>query len=359
MGTDDRPLQLDLFQRFVPTPTVGPEGLSNAIDLWDAIPKYCVSRLRMSRMRTKGGALDILKLPFRYRGRELLAVIIPARLEVGSGTTYCYPSGREEVVEHALRKLAADQAGGWYDTAKNISGVRFSLHGLRTLLVSEDHAFRYDEIVEALNVLSLSSLEIRAMTGESGRHDQAFARANYLTALSGVTRQRYERDRSARWTAQFHPLITLAMEDVAYRQFNFRSLMRCRTQLARFLVQRCVLLYTQAAKTAPWEILFSTIQRDSALLNGYTHLKSAVQKVDEAWEELRDLGVVASVERERMVGPRGRTIDVRHRIIPTETFVREQMAANQRRNLAMLQLEKPAVNNSASTGGIGCRSQGE
>ena len=72
-----------------------------------------------------------------------------------------------------------------------------------------------------------------------------------LAALSGIKRKDYEADRSAKWAAQFHPLVTQSIDRVTYRQFNYKRLMKCRSQLARWLLSQLVLKYTQASHITP------------------------------------------------------------------------------------------------------------
>ena len=267
--------QLTLFQTFLANTGDQREALSNAIDIWDSIPRYAVTRMRMNSLRTSAGFLDTIEIPFNYRGRALTAVIHPARIEREEGDRVSfYPSAREELVEHALRKIAAQHNAGFHDSKTLRSGVKFSLHQLRKELEVQGHSLRYDEIVEALDILSLSAVEILA-TNEQG--DKAFARSNYLSALTGVKRKSYEDDRASRWSAQFHPLVTQAIDQVAYRQFNYQRLMQCRSQLARWLLSQLVLKYTQAATANTFEMRFSTVRRDSALLEGYGRDRDAIR----------------------------------------------------------------------------------
>ena len=67
--------QLSLFQGFLANTGDQREALSNAVDLWDSIPRYAVSRARMGAMRTAEGFLPVMELPFNYRGRSLTATI--------------------------------------------------------------------------------------------------------------------------------------------------------------------------------------------------------------------------------------------------------------------------------------------
>lgn len=320
--------QLSLFQGFLANTGDEREALSNAVDLWDSIPRYAVSRTRMNAMRTAEGFLDVLELAFNYRGRPLTAMIYPARVRDKDGKRRSYyPSAREELIEHALRKISAEQQTGFFDRPTYRSGARFSLHQLRKELEQQGHSLRYDELVEGLDILSLSAIEIVA-TNDDG--DEAFARSTYLAALTGVKRKDYETDREARWAAQFHPLVTQSIDQVTYRQFNYQRLMKCSTQLARWLISQLVLKYTQAAITNSFDMRFSTIKRDSALLDGYARERDAVAALDDAWQELRTLGALSIIKKGAQRGSRNKLEDVTYTLFPTPNFAAEQKAANRR-----------------------------
>jgi hypothetical protein len=320
--------QLSLFQGFLVNTDDEREALSNAVDLWDSIPRYAVSRVRMNALRTSEGFLSVLETPFHYRGRELTARVYPAQVKDGEGkwTSY-YPSAREELVEHALRKISTEQQAGFFDQPSYRSGARFSLHQLRHELEQQGHTLRYDELVQALDILSLSSIEIEGTTAEG---DEAFARSTYLAALSGVRRRDYEADRSAKWSAQFHPLVTQSIDQVTYRQFNYQRLMRCSTQLSRWLIGQLVLKYTQAALGNSFQMRYSTIKRDSALLNGYKQERQAIAALDAAWQELKSLGTLSQVKKAELRGLRAKLEDVTYTLYPSREFTTEQKAANRR-----------------------------
>jgi hypothetical protein len=322
-------LQLSLFQQVLANTDAQRSELSNVIDLWDATPRYSISRTRMNDMRTAEGFLEVAEIPFQYRGREFTAVIYPARIKDKDGKRQSYyPSAREELVEHALRKISMDQQAGFFDAPTYRSGVKFSEHALRKELEEHGHSQRYDEIVEALDILSLASIEIVA-TDENG--DEPFARSSYLTALTGVRRKDYLADRKAKWAAQFHPLVTQSIHRLTYRQFNYNRLMNCRSQLARWLLSQLVLKFIQASHMTPFEMRYSTIKRDSALLDGYKQQRQAVAALDDAWEELRDLKTLHTVRKNEQRGARSKLEDVIYTLHPTGEFIAEQKAANRRK----------------------------
>jgi hypothetical protein len=282
----------------------------------------------MGTMRTAEGFLDVMETSFNYRGRPLTAFIHPARIKGTDGKRLSYyPSAREELIEHALRKISTEQHSGFFDQSSYRSGVRFSLHQLRKELEQQGHSLRYDELVEGLDILSLSAIEIAA-TNDDG--DEAFARSTYLAALTGVKRKDYEADREKRWVAQFHPLVTQSIDQVTYRQFNYQRLMSCNTQLARWLISQLVLKYTQAAMLNSFEMRYSTVKRNSALLNGYGRERDAVAALDAAWEELKILGALSLIKKAEQRGARSKLEDVTYTLFPTNHFAAEQKAANRR-----------------------------
>jgi hypothetical protein len=320
--------QLSLFQGFLANNSSERDALSNAVDLWDSVPRYSISKQRMNTLRTPEGFLPVTEIPFKYRGRELTARVYPAQVKDSEGKWVShYPSAREELVEHALRKIATEQNAGFFDQPNYRSGAKFSLYQLRTELEQQGHSLRYIHLIEALDILSLSSIEIEGIS-ENG--DEYFARSTYLAALSGVKRKEYDSDRSARWAAQFHPLVTQGIDKLTYRQFNYRRLMQCSSQLSRWLISQLVLKYTSAALINPFVMKYSTIKRDSALLMGYGRERDAIAALEEAWDELERLKSVKVIERVVEKNSRGKVEDVAYTLRPTTEFVAEQKASNRR-----------------------------
>jgi hypothetical protein len=324
--------QLDLFRSVLANTAEERDALSNAVDLWDNIPRYPVSRVHMNKLRTADGFLPPREVPFMFRGQEFIALIQAAsvKTEDGKWISY-YPSAREELIEHALRKLALEQQNGFFDQAGYRSGVRFSLWQLRQELIEQGHELRYDELVAGLQILAKSSIEIIANRSEGlGEVTEHFAISPFLSALAGVKRADYDADRSLRWTAQFHPLVTYSVDQITYRQFNYERLMKCSSQLARWLLCQLVLKYVQASMLSHFEMRFSTIRRDSALLDGYGRQRAAIEALDSAWNELKEQGALSNIKKVERRGLRNRIEDVIYTLTPSLDFVAEQKAANRR-----------------------------
>jgi hypothetical protein len=323
--------RLSLFQGFLANTDNERSVLSNAVDLWDNSPRFSISRARMNSLRTSDGFLKKLEIPFYYRGKNFKVVIHPASITGKDGKCISYyPSAREEIVEHALRKIAIKQQAGFFDKPNSRAGVAFSLYELQKELKEHSHSFSYDELVESLDILSSSTIDIIADDTEGKK--QPMMRSAYLQSLTMVRRKDYEADATAKCVVQFHPLMTESIDRLTYRQFNYQRLMKCRSQLARWLLNQLVLKYTQASVLHAFEMRYSTVKRDSGLLDGYKLQRQAVAALDGAWEELTTLGAVGLVKKSEQRGSRSKLEDVIYRLSPTREFIFEQKAANRRQN---------------------------
>jgi len=319
--------QLDLFQSFLCNNEAEREQLSNTIDLWDSIPRYSVSRQAMAKMRTADGFLGLLELKFNYKGTCLKAIIQPARIREDPGATLdYYPGANEELVEDALRKIAADGGQGFFDKSNYRSGVVFSLYMLREELRKRGHARSYQEIFKSLQILSGSLIEIRA---DEGSDSESFSRTNYLPSLAAVSRKKLRDNPEAKWVAQFHPLVTQSVDALTYRQFNYHRMMAHNTQLARWLHKQLSLKFTFASLANTFDILYSTVKRDSALIN-YKRERDGIDALDKAFDALREQSVLVRVERQEVLAERGKIEDVKYTLHPTQEFIREVKTANKR-----------------------------
>jgi hypothetical protein len=340
---DFQGLQLDLFRAFLCNREDEREKLSNTFDLWDSVPRYSVSRQAMDKERKVRGYLDLMEINFHYRGKKLQAVIQPARVREksdGSSKDY-YPSANEELIEDALRKIASEQNQGFFDKNNYRSGVVFTLYQLRDELKKRGHTRSFQQIALSLNILARSTIEIRTMDGKNG---EGFTVSPYFTGLSAVSRTRLMDDPQAKWIVQFHPLVTQAMDALTYRQFNYAQMMSHSTQLARWLHKQLSLKFTFASILTTFEIRYSTIKRDSALLEGYKRSTAAIEALDAAFNELKSRGVIMMFKKNLVTGLRGKIEDVIYTLTPSHDFVAQMKAANKRESLAKEKVSESSKN---------------
>jgi hypothetical protein len=320
--------QLSLFQSFLCNTERERNRLSNTVELWDSLPKYTLSQQAMNRLRTKEGLLARLEKTFVYRQREYKLRITAAIIDDENGTPKAYyPSANEEMIEDALRKIAAEQYQGFFDKPTFKSGVVFSLNMLRKELQKRGHTRSYQEIIRSLQILVGSTIEILFP------EDVGFATTTYLPALAAVSRAKYKEDPKGRWIAYFHPLVTESIDKLSYRQYNYHLMMSHNTQLARWLHKRLSHNYTNAALTTPYNFLLSSIQRDSGLLE-YKRRNDVVRKLESAINELIKHKVLLAFQKEEKRGERNKLIENKYTLTPDPSFVRDVKAANKRQQNA-------------------------
>lgn len=321
--------QMDLFQRYYANTDKQRSEASNSIEFWDSVPRYSISQIAMNKMRDDKGRLDLLEVPFTYRQSSLIAIIQPALIQEDMNgekiTVAYYPSSNEELVEEALRKIASNQHRGFHEPFKR-SGTVFTLYELRKELIQRGHARTYDELVKSLNILSKSNIELK---GE--KKELAYYKSNtYLSNVTSVTRADLKVDPGAKWHVQFHPLVTDSIDRITYRQFNYQQLMSHKTQLARWIHKYLVNKYTQASKMNLFDMRYSTIKRDSAMLNNYKIERKAIAACDFSMQELKAQKIASDIKRKDITGARGKLLDVIFTITPTQEFITEVKAANKR-----------------------------
>ncbi len=320
--------QLNLFQDFLCNTNEERDRLSNAIDLWDSVPRYSVNRKAANKARENGEFPETYTTAFQHRGRSYGCTISPANVKDLEGTRgYFYPGATEELVEDALRKLATDQHSGFFDKPNYRSGVVFSLYALREELAKRGHTRSYQQIVMALNVLSGSIIEIEARNGDKG---EALVKSPYLPTLVAVSKKRIKDDPDAKWMVQFHPFVTDSINQVTYRQFNYHLMMGHSSQLGRWLHKQLVLKYTFADYSKPFEVRYSTVKRDSGLLSAYSRERAAIDALEKVFKDLETQKVISSHERKDITGLRKKLIDVVFKIWPSAEFIKEAKAANKR-----------------------------
>ncbi|CAG1020545.1 hypothetical protein MTYM_00352 [Methylococcales bacterium] len=325
--------QLALFQTFLCNTEEERQKLSNTIELWDSVPRYCVTRRQQNMMRDEGtGHLPIFTKKFYFKGETFVAEIRPALLneegpDGNAKSIAYYPSGREELVEDALRKIASRKANGFFqNTPEMASGVSFTLYELQCELARLGHTLSHKEITQALNIMRFSNIDIYLENGDK----KARVSSSYIPVLMSVSKKQYDSDPDSKWVVHFHPFVTQGIMSVAYRQFNYELMMSLSTQLGRWLHKYLCIKFTGAGLAAPpFEIHYNTIKRDSGLLNAKQERNNYVS-VSEALDEIKSNGVLSDWKKKEIIGPRGKYLDIIYYLTPTMAFIKEVKAANKR-----------------------------
>jgi hypothetical protein len=312
--------QFELFSDFLGDPS----DLSNTIELWDAIPKYAVSARRQAALRDEKGRLAVHEYVFKHRDKLCRIELQPASIKGEGGFKDYYPSIDEELVEEVIRKVFADQLYGLHDPRNGESWVRFSLQMIRRELEARGKARSVDEIKRSIEILANTTLRLY-VEGEK----EAFYTSPILSDLTKVTRKDYLNGTDALWAARLPALISKSLNDVTYRQFNYGTLMGLPSQLARWLHKRLSHIYTNAGYDANYEVNFSTLKRDSGLLE-LNRVTKNIDALEAALDALQAENILIGWKKKETRGPRNKLEDVKYTLMAGPDLIREVKAANAR-----------------------------
>ena len=341
----EEPKQMELFRQFYKTAEAS--ELSNTIELWDAIPKYYCDKKQQNLLRTTDGFLPTLKRSFQLRpsvplesGRPVDAgvIISPAPLLQPDGSDKAfYPGEKEELVESVLRKFFVDQKRdlGVYDRKNGDSWVFFSLSSIREELKQRGHSANYKQIKESIDILS-SSVTTLLINGEEVYRD------TIISSLTRVNRGAYELDPKALWSCRLPGLISSAIENGMYMQYDYATDMDCKTSLSRWLHKYLSRRWKQAGGGFWYDLRLSTVERDTGFFkSGKT--KDNRRKMERSISELIEKNIIKPSPQATFVydkNDKRKIIDISYRIFATESFGRKMRASNKRLKQHLQELEK-------------------
>ena len=340
----DKTKQYDLFTTFFGRDK---RDLSNTIELWDAIPKYAVSPRQQNACRDDNRRLPVHIQEFEYRPSHLdtspatcRLKVQPASIEVEPGQFMdFYPSTDEELIEEVLKKIFSDQQYGVHSVAGNESWVRFTLYMIQKELKTRGKTRSVDEIKRSLEIMSRAVVEVEFL----GQSKRLIYTDPILSSLTRMTRNDYLQDPKAMWYVRLPAIVSKSINELTYRQFNYATLMSLPTSLSRWFHKRLSHQYTNAGLLHPYQIKFSTIERDSGLLH-HSRRSANMKAIDAALDELIKRNVLLNVSSQEK--RRGREIiEVLYVLHAHPDFVSEVKAANARQRDHRVTLSKAGRGN--------------
>jgi len=312
-------VQFDLFKSFL---TNDENEVSNAIEMWETIPKYFFTPQQVKKLRTSDGLANPFKWEFNYKGMSSAAVIQPALIEQEDGSYLAFfPSVTEELVEEALKKILADQNHGIHDVDNVETWVRFSLRMVQRELKARGRTRSNPEVKHAIEVMSKCNISFQ-------QNGKEVWNGTILQDLVTVGREDYLADADSHHAARLPLFITRSINKLDYRQFNYGRLMGCNQQLSRWIYKKLIHRFKQASLTTQYHFSFSSLANESGLLQQASDTKNR-QKVIDALDELKSCGVLYGYKIEQKKEGRAVT-DVVYHVAPASEFIAEQKAANKR-----------------------------
>lgn len=323
---------------------------SNTIELYDALPKgLWPSKVKRGKKAEAAAAEAagqnvtlndeiprVITTPFKSRGTSYQLKVKPAIVERPgeNGTTISvilYPGTREELVEEALRKFAV-QGQGFENENNREVGVFFTVNQLRKELARTGHSYSAQEILEALDIMSSSLIEV-SQAGRSRSRDTV--RGNMLTSLMLTTRGEYLENASTKCYATFHPLVTQGIRTQQFRIYDYSVSMTLKSDLARYMYKRMSHYWVQASLDHPYEFKLTTFL--SASPRGLSdRMKDNLRAMRNALQCLVDSDVILPKWEENMLkNPSDKRVvdEVEFKLLPSNAFVKFMMKANKRQSV--------------------------
>lgn len=285
---------LDLVAAFVENT---PEGKSNTAELFDALITFSMDHAREGQR-----FIEAQKV---FRGRHFGVQISPATIKRNGKPVLILPGIRENLIEKALRKIAAEDMAALKVTEQGGHAevwVKFTMYQLRRILSSQGHSFNIAQLEEGLQVLQGAQVKI---TGEVAECEEGAISHILQTVVWRKKTSGDEEGRSHKNMAKFHPFITQSILQKTFRQIDFAKLMRPKNELARWLYTRLSHNYTQASEddfmkwqmgdpTAGYHLSLQTIIRENGLR--FRDTSTALKSVRTALKALRQQDVLRGTD---------------------------------------------------------------
>jgi hypothetical protein len=291
------------------------------------MPKYYFGGVE----REKGKNVDslpILNRDFMHRNRNYKLSISPAAVQdKKSGKTInYYPSQREEIIEDVIRKISTRPSRAiLFD---NDIGVKFTYYEVQQELKKIGHGYSIDQIKLGIEILNKSVLEATSKEGNE---------VSITSSLfSYVGKETKEMGGKERVVVIFNPLVTKSINQGTYRLINYEKLMKMKMQVSRWLHKRISHMFVQAALTNPYQILLSTIVRDSGM-RVYKTVSERMRQIEKALDELKENKVISEWKSD-LQKEKNKILDVLYSLYMSDEFVADAKKANKFTNM---RLESP------------------
>lgn len=317
-----KPDQLDLFS-FNNIFSDVRKKYSGTIELYDIIPKYIHDDIE--KYRTKEGLLKPITRDFEFRKQKMILNISPAYI-FDKGKAF-FPTQREEIIEDVLRKFATDSKRNEF--LDDRLSVRFTLYELWKELKRIKHTFSYDEIKESLNILSSTGLEIKSQNGKITFKSNMFEtfgavdnnmNIEDINNINDIEKQK-EYSKKVTYFVRFNSLVSDSIKNKTWKVLNYDQCMQYRRAVSRWLHKRISHMFLTNDIKLPYNILLSTIIRDSGMTR-YDRINMNLIQVQRCLAEMIATGSVDRYEMEKIYdeNKKNKLADVKFLIYISHSF---------------------------------------
>jgi hypothetical protein len=299
-------------------------GYTNTIEFYDLLPRYLFGEQPADK--------SSLAREFEFAGTPYRVVVTPAQFQNPDGTeTIAFPGEREQIVEDVIRRLSVEQDRLRLNPTSQRVEFAFTIYELQKELRRVNHSLSRAEIKQALQILNRSFFEV---TKQGTKKPMVSSTAFPTLSVMDTA------DEGSKRVLTFNDLVAEGLKRLHFRPIDYERLMAIKTGPGRWLYKRMVQRFTQAGGFLSYDILASSIARDSGM-SERSRWRDTLKKVDRAVQSLADAGIVDSFNREERRDEKTRKIlDVYYTIYPDREFCRDQKWANSMSNEAQTEFAR-------------------
>ena len=317
------PKQLEFFS-LKNVYSVKKDKYSSTADLYDIMPKYFHGDVE--KIRHNGKYIDVLTRNFVYQNQKMILNITPAKLLLANGTSKDFlPSIREEIIEDVLRKFAINP--NKHEFLDNRLTVKFTLYELWKELRNIGHAYDYNHVKESLLILAKTNVEVitedKSITF-SGNMFETFGIVNEnandnIEKILDENSDNY--NKKIIYFVRFNSLVSKSIENKTWRILNYEQCMSYKKVVSRWLHKRISHMFLTRKVEIPFNILLSTIIRDSGMAN-YKELRYALSHIKLCLEEMLKIGSIKEYKMEYIYSKerKNKIEDVKFLIYVSDSF---------------------------------------
>ena len=319
------PQQLDLFS-FSNLFESKKEKYSNTVDLYDTMPKYFHGDVE--KIRKDGKYIDIVSRDFVFKKQQMIINIYPARiLQKNKESKDFLPSQREEIMEDVLRKFATDPNRNEF--LDDRLSVKFSLYDLWKELRAVKHPYDYGEIKESLEILSKTNVEVKTINSRVTFASNMFETFGVVNDNDNIIDlddniNDYQNDDYSKkiiYFVRFNSLVSESIKNKTWKILNYEQCMKYKKVISRWLHKRISHMFLTNDIELPFNILLSTIIRDSGMTE-YSRITDSIIQVQKCLTEMIEVGSVDRYDMEKLYSKerKNKIVDVKFFIFVSSSF---------------------------------------
>jgi len=314
-------------------------NLSNTIQIYDNIPFF------VTQQPKRDADVGVINRDFEYDDKELgLSRNYDVKITPGTYVKEIkkgknkgqqkiikrYPSVTDELIEQIIRKLAVE--GQSFIEGGHVS-VAFSLYQIFEELKKRNLSRSYSEIVESIEILTSAQSDL-FWIDEQGQprscKSSILVNRRWISPNKAPIAYKGKKDL---YCVTFHPLVTKSIVDKTFRQFNYERHMSLQDFCARWIHKRMSHNFNWAnyRLNKPYHLGLSTIIKGSGIKE-YSSIYDNIKRVEKSLNELKSKDIIdikrTWTDRKHKNERSKSTIDAVFNIFPTESFTKDQIAAN-------------------------------